>query len=419
MAPRFQAPKGTLDIFPGADIDSRAFEALVGTFAAEAGRAGFGLYAGPIFEDLGLYERLGATSDIVGKEMYDFEDKGGRKVALRPDSTPSAVRVFAQHRPPTPWKVWYLAPHFRYDRPQAGRYRQHHSLGVEAFGSEEADVDVEVIALFDRVMRLAGLTRYRLLVNSIGDDACRPAYRAELQAYLGERRDQLCPEHQGNVEANPLRVLDCKRDACIEVTKGAPRLLDRLCDPCAAHFARLQEGLAAVGLDAEVDTRLVRGQDYYVRTTFEFESQALEGAQLALGGGGRYDGFVEAVGGPPTAAIGFGIGVERVLLAQQAEGIGVPERRPQVFVIDTLDGRAARDLVIGLRASGVAAERAYGGRSFNGQLKAALKSGADLGVVVEESGWTLRTLHDKGEPESVPADITAAIDHIRKRLDQP
>ena len=414
MPPRFQAPKGTLDIYPGADIDSRAFESLVSTFAHQADLAGFGLYAGPIFEDVALYERLGATSDIVGKEMYDFRDKGDRHLALRPDSTPSTVRVFAEKRPPTPWKVWYLAPHFRYDRPQAGRYRQHHSLGVEAFGVDEADIDVEVIALAIGVLAEAGLQRITLLINSLGDDECRPAYRSSLQSYLADHRDELCDEHKGNVETNPLRVLDCKRDACIEVTSGAPRLLERLCGPCAAHFARVRAGLDAANIAYDVDTRLVRGQDYYTRTTFEFVSGALESAQLALGGGGRYDGFVEAVGGPPTPAIGFGLGVERILLAQQAEGLTAPKRQLDVFVIDTLDGDGARNMVLSLRGVGVSADRAYGGRSFNGQLKAALKSEARLALVIEDAGWSVRTLQDKGEPESV--DPASAIDHLRKML---
>ena len=419
MAPQHQAPKGTLDILPpgdgGAPFDSARFALVVERYAAAMARAGFGLIVGPAFEDLAVYARVGATTDIVGKEMYDFRDKAGRHLALRPDSTPSVVRAFVEYRPVTPWKVWYLAPHFRYDQPQAGRYRQHHSLGVEVLGVDDADLDAEVVGLAAGFVTDLGLREVQLLVNSIGDGTCRPAYRELLLAFLAEREEKLCAEHRTRYRENPMRILDCKRDDCRSVTDDAPRMLDHLCPACADHFDRVRAGLEAQGLDYVIDTRLVRGQDYYTRTTFELVDRALGTAQLAVGGGGRYDGFAEALGGPATPGIGFGLGVERLLLAADAEGVlPAPAERLDVFVVDTAGGEAARDQVVRLRGAGLRADRAYGGRSFKAQLKQALRSTAPVALVVEESGWTIRTLTEKGEP--VPVDPATALDELRKRL---
>jgi len=416
-----QAPKGTLDILPpgdgGAPFDSTAFAAVVARFAELVEQAGFGLIVGPMFEDLAVYARVGATTDIVRKEMYDFRDKSDRELALRPDSTPSVVRAFIEHRPIPPWKVWYVAPHFRYDQPQAGRYRQHHSVGVEVLGVEDADIDAELISLASRFLREeVGLSELRLLVNSIGDPVCRPAYRDLLLAYLDERRDELCDEHKAHYRDNPMRVLDCKRTACHRATIAAPRLLDHLCDPCERHFATVRRYLDAEQVPYEIDTRLVRGQDYYTRTTFEFEGTALSSAQLALGGGGRYDGLVEAFGGPATPGIGFGLGIERILLTAQAEGVVLGAAAGQgldVFVIDQT-GEEAYTVVAQLRRAGLRTDRAYGTRSFKAQMKQAMRSTAALVLLIEDSGWTIRTLQEKGEP--VLVDPASAIDELRKRL---
>ncbi|MBW3615061.1 MAG: histidine--tRNA ligase [Actinobacteria bacterium] len=419
MAPQYQAPKGTLDILPpgdrGAAFDSARFALVVERYANWMARAGFGLIVGPAFEDLAVYARVGATTDIVGKEMYDFRDKAGRHLALRPDSTPSVVRAFVEYRPVTPWKVWYLAPHFRYDQPQAGRYRQHHSLGLEVLGVEDPDLDAELVGLATGFVADLGLDQVELLVNSIGDEACRPAYRERLLGFLHQREEKLCAEHRTRYRDNPMRILDCKRDECRVVTEEAPRMLDHLCAACEAHFERVRSGLSAQGIDYVIDTRLVRGQDYYTRTTFELVSRALGSAQLAVGGGGRYDGFVEALGGPPTPGIGFGLGVERMLLAADAECVlPAPASRLDVFVVDTTTGEAARDEVLRLRAAGLRADRAYDQRSFKAQLKQALRSTAPLALVIEETGWTIRTLADKGEP--VPVEPPAALDALRERL---
>ncbi len=313
--PEYRHPPGTFDVLPA---DSAPWEAVVTIFARVVEAAGYGLIITPTFEDLGVFQRLGESTDVVRKEMYDFEDKGGRHIALRPETTAQVARAFIEHRPPVPWKCWYAGSNFRYERPQAGRFREFHQIGIEAFGSADADLDVEVIALGWEFYDAVGLDQRRLLLNSLGDAVCRPAYRQLLLEYLRGRRDELCDEHRARLEENPLRVLDCKRPACQSVVAGAPRQIDHLCDDCAAHLARVESGLKALHIPFTIDSTLVRGLDYYTRTTFEYVATGLESAQNAVGGGGRYDGLVEAMGGPPTAAVGFALGVERILLATGA-----------------------------------------------------------------------------------------------------
>lgn len=410
-----RAPSGTHDVlWP----ESTRWEALLARFADQVERAGYGLAHTPIFEDVKVFRRgIGESSDVVGKEMYEFEDRGGRTLALRPEGTAPMVRAWVQHRPPLPWKAWYATPAFRYERPQAGRYRQHHQLGVEALGPADPDLDVEVVALADGLFRSLGLVTFDLRINSMGDDTCRPGYIELLASYLAERRDDLCDEHRERLEANPLRALDCKRDACRSATEGAPAFVDHLCDPCAAHFARMRAGLDALGVAYQLDHRLVRGFDYYTRTTFEFASTALESAQNGIGGGGRYDGLVEMLGGPPTPGIGFGMGIERILLACDAEGVFPIEPTPlDAFVVDTTGGTAARDLTAALRAAGLSADRAYDDRSMKAQFKAADKSGARWVLIVgpdEAASGTvsLRPLRGAGDQRTVPA--AAVIDAVR------
>ncbi|MGH9081089.1 MAG: histidine--tRNA ligase [Acidimicrobiales bacterium] len=376
-----RAPGGTHDVlWP----ESTRWEELVARFAARVERAGYGLAHTPIFEDVKVFRRgIGESSDVVGKEMYEFEDRGGRALALRPEGTAPIVRAFVQHRPTLPWKAWYATPAFRYERPQAGRYRQHHQLGVEVLGPADPDLDVEVVALADGLFRSLGLGRFVLAMNSMGDGTCRPGYLAALRHFLDGRRGQLCPEHAERIDASPLRVLDCKRPACRAATAGAPRFVDYLCDACRHHFERVQSGLDSIGVPHTLDHRLVRGFDYYTRTPFEFSSQALESAQNGIGGGGRYDGLVEMLGGPPTPGIGFGIGIERLLLACDAEQV-FPVDPPalDVFVVDVTGGEAARDLTAELRRAGLRADRAFDGRSMKSQLKSADRSRAVVAVIV-------------------------------------
>ena len=387
-------------------------------FAGRVERAGYGLVLSPMFEEVGVFERVGEGTDVVRKEMYDFEDKGGRHLALRPEGTASVVRAYVQHRPPVPFKAWYVGPNFRYERPQAGRFRQHHQLGIEALGTDDADLDVEVVALAWSVCRDLGLERIDVLVNSLGDDACRPAYLDALRAYLAERVDQLCDEHRSRAADNPLRVLDCKRLACREATRDAPRMADHLCVPCAAHFERVLAGLNALEVPVRLEPRLVRGLDYYTRTTFELAAPALDSAQNAVGGGGRYDKLAEALGGPATPGIGFGMGIERLLLACDAEDVfPVPEGAIDVFVVDTT-GAAATLIATELRDAGIGADRAFDGRSMKSQFKQADRSGARLAVIVgeREAAEATASLRDlrTGDQEVVPR--AELVDHVRKQL---
>lgn len=423
--PTFKAPKGTRDVLPP---ESARWVALVGLFAGRVARAGYGLVVSPMFEDIGVFQRIGEATDVVRKEMYEFTDRGGRKVALRPEGTASVVRAFVQHRPPVPFKAWYLSPMFRYEQAQAGRYRQHHQVGAEVLGTDDPDVDVEVIALLGGFLADLGLRRLTLRLNSLGDAVCRPAYRDRLGAYLAARRRELCDEHRDRIEANPLRVLDCKRDACRAVGAEAPRMLDELCGACEAHFARVRAGLDALGIPYVLDTSLVRGLDYYTRTTFEFAAEALEAAQNAVGGGGRYDGLAEDLGGPPTPGVGFGAGIERVLLACDAEGVFGPAEAGggiEVFVIDTTGGEHARDLTHALRDAGVAADRAFGTRSMKAQFRLADRSGARLALVVgpeEAAAGTvaLKDLRGGGDQTVIRRDeLVEHVGHLLGRRQGP
>ncbi|HEX3981066.1 MAG TPA: histidine--tRNA ligase [Acidimicrobiales bacterium] len=409
-----RAPSGTHDVlWP----ESTRWETVLATFASQVEAAGYGLAHTPIFEDVRVFRRgIGEGSDVVGKEMYEFEDRGGRTLALRPEGTAPVVRAFVQHRPPLPWKAWYATPAFRYERPQAGRYRQHHQLGVEALGPADPDLDVEVVALADDFFRSLGLESFTLRINSMGDGVCRPGYLELLGAYLAEHRHELCPEHLERMEENPLRVLDCKRQACRDVTAGAPSLVDHLCEPCHHHFARVRDGLSALGVPYELDHRLVRGFDYYTRTTFEFASGALEAAQNGIGGGGRYDGLVEMLGGPPTPGIGFGIGIERLLLACDAEGVFAVAPVPlDAFVVDVDGGESARDITAVLRRAGLRADRAFDGRSIKSQLRSADRSGARMALIVgqdevAEGTVSLRPLRGTGGQRTVArASVVEAV----------
>jgi len=413
--PEFQAPVGTRDVLPP---ESARWERLIALFGERVERAGYGLVVSPAFEDVGVFERVGESTDVVRKEMYDFEDKGGRRLALRPEGTASVVRAWIQHRPTLPFKAWYAAPSFRYERPQAGRFRQHHQLGVEALGTDDPDLDVEVVALAWGLYRDVGLTRVTLLLNSLGDANCRPGYLDALRGYLLEHRDELCDEHKNRIEDNPLRVLDCKRESCVRVTDHAPRMVDYLCDECRQHFDHVRIGLETLQIPFELEPRLVRGLDYYTRTTFEFQAPALESAQNGIGGGGRYDGLAEQLGGPPTPGIGFGIGIERVLLACDAEKVfPTPSRVVDVYVVDIV-GNVALDLVQRLRDAGISTDRAFDARSMKAQMRAANRSRARLAVVVGPDELERGIVKVQGLDEDTYDDVKLEdlVDYLKKRL---
>jgi histidyl-tRNA synthetase len=415
--PEFQAPKGMRDVLAP---ESARWAALVATFAEHARRAGFGLVLTPLVEHVEVFQRVGDSTDIVRKEMYDFEDKGGRRVALRPEITAGLMRTFVEHRPTTPWKVWTVGPNFRYEQPQAGRYRQHFQLDAEIVGTDDPDADVEVIALLDGFHRALGLQRRMLALNSMGDAAGRSAYVDALQAYLTDHLADLTVESRETLAINPLRVLDSKRPKDSDVIANAPVMLDYLMPDSAAHFDRVQAGLTDLGISFEIQPRLVRGLDYYTRTTFEFAAHSLDGAQNAIGGGGRYDGLVEQLGGPPTPAVGFGAGIERILLAGAAEDACVGESGlADVFVVDTAGAGDALVLTQELRASGIAASRAYDNRSMKAQMRAADRSGAAVVVIIgsdERAAGTavVRTLRGGGEQAVIAR--TELLDHVQKVL---
>ena len=378
---RFQSPKGTQDVL---GPESARWSELVGRFAGLAQRFGFGLVVSPGFEDAEVFRRSsGDSSDVVTKEMYEFKDRGGRDIALRPEGTASVVRAFVQHSPVPPFKAWYAAPMFRYERPQAGRFRQHHQLGVEILGTDDPMADVEVISLLAALYADLGLSSLRLRVNCLGDKTCAPGYREKLADYLGAHVAQLCDEHRHKWAVNPLRILDCKRPQCRGLSAGAPKLRDYLCEDCRRHFAEVRGGLDRLAIDYAQDDYLVRGLDYYTRTTFEYGSDVLEG----IGGGGRYDGLVAALGGPPVSGVGFGAGIERILLACDAEKRLGPgdlrlSRALDAFVVDATPEGIALEITQELRAAGLSADRAFDRRSMKAQLKAADRSGARVACIV-------------------------------------
>jgi histidyl-tRNA synthetase len=389
-----------------------------------ASLAGYGYVELPVFEDTALYARgVGESTDVVTKEMYTFQDRGGRSITLRPEGTAGVVRAVIEHgldRGQLPVKLSYTGPFFRYERPQAGRYRQFQQFGVEAIGTDDPAVDAEVIAIADAGYRDIGLTGYRLELTSLGDTACRPAYRELLQAYL--RDLPLDEETRRRADLNPLRVLDDKRPEMRTLLADAPLMVDHLCDACREHYDRVKGYLTELGVKFTENPRMVRGLDYYTRTTFEFVHDGL-GSQSGIGGGGRYDGLMAELGGQALPGIGFGLGVDRIVLASQAEGLTVGDQsRCDVFCVPL--GDAAKDRLVAaagaLRAAGVRVDLAYGGRGLKGAMKAADRSGARLALVLGERDLAEGVVQVKelvsGDQRSVPLPglVTAVRDALHR-----
>ncbi len=416
--PEFQTSPGTRDIL---SPDSTRFRALVAVFASVVAPAGYGEIVTPMFEDLGVFQRLGESTDVVTKEMYDFVDKGGRHIALRPEQTAGIVRAFVQHSPQTPWKVWYAGPNFRYEKPQLGRYRQFDQVGIEVLGVDDPYVDVEVVALASQFFEQLGLRRVTLLLNSLGNPDERARYVDALTTHFAGNQDALSPESRITLQKNPLRVIDSKREQDADLIASAPLIERYYSDETAEHFATVCSGLQALGVSYTLEPRLVRGFDYYRRTTFEFAADALEGAQNAVGGGGRYDGLAEDLGGPPTPGIGFALGVDRTLLACDLEGaFDTPDLAAHVFVVDTTGGREAMIVTNELRAAGLRADRAFENRSMKSQMKAADRSRATLAVIVgtderDSDTVVVRPLRNGGEQVVVPR--VSLLDTVRKHLE--
>jgi len=377
---RFQTLTGMRDVLPP---DSARRRALVQMFADTVAAAGYTEVVPPIVEDLGVFLRVGETTDVVTKEMYDFTDKDGTRIALRPEMTAGVVRAFVQHKPLLPWKVWYAGTNFRHEKPQKGRYRSFEQVGVEALGVDDPDLDVEVIALGWRFYESLGLRQVRLQLNSLGEGQDRARFTEALRVFLEARAGELSEEGRSTLARNPLRVLDSKRPEDRAVVAHAPMVADHLSPASKEHFERVCSGLDSLEIPYAVDDRLVRGLDYYRRTTFEYAADALDAAQNAIGGGGRYDGLAEDLGGPATDGIGFALGVDRILLACDAEGVfPAPVAVLDAFVVDLVGGDAARDITHELRAAGLSADRRFGGGSMKAQMKSADRSGAAHAVIV-------------------------------------
>ena len=381
------APRGTKDILPDTVGEWTYVEQKIRDLCS---RYGYREIRTPMFEHTELFHRgIGEGTDVVDKEMYTFKDRGDRSITLRPENTASAVRAYLQNKlygDSSLTKLFYIGSMFRYDRPQAGRMREFHQFGIEALGEENPAVDAEVILLAVDFLRSLGLKDLELSLNSVGCPSCRPVYRKALQDYFRDKLDDLCDDCKDRFDRSPLRILDCKVDADKPFMKDAPRITDCLCDACQDHFHMVQEYLSYAGISFQLDSRLVRGLDYYTKTAFEIKYAPL-GAQSAVAGGGRYDGLIEEIGGKPTPAVGFATGLERVLLALEKQGL-LPEqdRKTDGFVIALGDAAQfpAFGLLEKLRRAGLKVGMDYAGRSMKAQMKQANKAGARYALIIGE-----------------------------------
>jgi len=411
MSDQFKAPKGTYDVVAPF---SATWLAVKNALTTPPMLSGYDYIETPLFEDTALFVRgVGESTDVVSKEMYTFEDRGGRSLTLRPEGTAGVLRAVLENRldkGALPVKVWYTGPNFRYEQPQSGRYRQHTQVGVETIGSSDPAIDAEVIWMAIHAQRnILGLTGVRLLVNSLGCHNCRPTYRATLTEFLnGLKLDEATRQR---AIINPLRVLDDKREDVQELLADAPLMPDHLCDECRNHHASVLRFLDILGVEYEQSPRLVRGLDYYVKTTFECVHDGL-GAQSAIGGGGRYDGLIETLGGDALPGVGFGLGVDRTCLAVQAEGIILPDAmQVKAFLVPM--GEASQDVVVGLaqtlREAGIACDMAFDARSMKAAMKGADRSGAMFAVIVGDDevaqGAAVVKNMGSGEQVTVPLDL--------------
>ena len=409
---KFQAPKGVSEYVPPR---SNAFSWVRATLEATISSAGYQLLELPIFEDTELFSRIGASTDVVSKEMYTFEDRGGRSITLRPEGTVGALRAINEHgldRGSLPAKVYYCGPFFRAERPQKGRYRQFYSIGIEAIGTHDAALDAEIISIADAGFKKLGLTKYRLEMTSLGDAASRAAHRVDLVKYINTL--ELDEETTERAKLNPLRLFDDKRDEVRSLMAKAPILLDYLSSEAKANFAEVQRHLTAMGIEFEINPRMVRGLDYYTGTTFEFVHELL-GAQSGIGGGGRYDGLMGEIGGQDITGIGFGIGLDRALLAVEAEEIEIPVSfASDLFIIPM--GEAAKSTALkyasDLRTLGFRVELAFGDRALKTAMKSADKSGAKYSIVIGDEEMASGVVEVKdmstGHANSVRLDSLAS-----------
>ncbi|MFD9081413.1 histidine--tRNA ligase [Streptomyces erythrochromogenes] len=413
----FKAPKGTYDLIPPVSVKYLAVREAI---AAPLRNSGYGYIETPGFEDVGLFARgVGESTDIVSKEMYAFETKGGAQLALRPEGTASVLRAALEaslHKKGNlPVKLWYSGSYYRYEQPQAGRYRHFSQVGAEAIGAEDPALDAELIILADQAYRSLGLSNFRILLNSLGDKECRPVYREALQGFL--RGLDLDEETVRRVEINPLRVLDDKRSAVQKQLVGAPMLRDYLCDACKAYHEDVRALVTAAGVAFEDDDKLVRGLDYYTRTTFEFVH---DGLGIAVGGGGRYDGLSEMIGGPALPSVGWALGVDRTVLALEKEGVELDiPASTSVFAVALGEAKpTVFGLVTQLRKAGVAADMSYGGKGLKGAMKDANRSGARFAVVAGDRDLAegVVQLKDMESGEQSAVALAELIDTVKARL---
>ncbi|MBQ7923915.1 MAG: histidine--tRNA ligase [Clostridia bacterium] len=377
-------PKGTKDVLP---VDSYKWQYVESVARETAKLFGVKELRTPTFEHTELFQRgVGDTTDIVTKEMYTFKDKGDRSITLKPEGTAGAVRAFIENGligGAMPTKMYYITPAFRYERPQAGRLREFHQFGVEIFGAKGAQTDAEAILIADSLLKKLGIN-VKLYINSIGCPACRAKYNQALKAFFAPHLDGLCYDCKTRYEKNPLRLLDCKEENCKKINAAAPKMLDYLCEECSAHFASLKTHLNNAGVEYEIDSRIVRGLDYYTRTVFEFVSTSI-GAQGTVCAGGRYDGLIEELGGNPTPAVGFAAGIERLLIVMEQSGVQIPnDDTPTVYIagMDTACREKAFALATTLRGAGIKAEIDHMERSVKAQFKYADKIGAKYVAVI-------------------------------------
>lgn len=411
-------PKGTKDVLPA---DSYKWQYVENIARETAKLFNFKDLRTPVFEHTELFLRgVGDTTDIVTKEMYTFRDKGDRSITLKPEGTAGAARSFIENslgNGVLPVKMYYITPAFRYERPQAGRLREFHQFGVEVFGAKGADTDAEVISLADSFLKKLGLN-VKLHINSIGCPTCRAAYNKALKEYFAPHFDELCRDCQTRFEKNPLRLLDCKEEGCRNVNKAAPVILDYLCPECKEHFENLKEALTLAGIGYEIDSRIVRGLDYYTRTVFEFVSEDI-GAQGTVCGGGRYDGLIEEIGGTATPAVGFAAGLERLLLVMEATGVKLPDaEKPVVYIagMDSVCRKKAFELAVKLRGEGIYTEIDHMERSLKAQFKYADKIGAEYVAVIGGNELETGVMNVKRMADSTSEHVPfeEAVDYFKK-----
>lgn len=408
MALITNAIKGTLDLLPKESCKTQYIEAAVREIAENYG---FLEMRTPVFEHTELFQRsVGETTDVVQKEMYTFEDKGGRSITLRPEGTAGAARAFLEHglfNDALPQKIYYLTSCYRYEKPQAGRLREFHQFGVESFGAGTPAADAEIISLAHAVFRYLGVQNLTLEINSIGCSECRKKFQEALKAYFESCREQLCDTCKSRLERNPMRILDCKSPVCSEIAAGAPKILDYLCDDCRAHFDAVQKYLQAMDIAFTVNPTIVRGLDYYTRTVFEFVSSEI-GAQGTVCGGGRYDGLLEELGGKPMPACGFGMGIERLLLLMEAQGVPFPEpKKCDVYLVSMGEeaGLKAAALAEQLREEGLSAQFDTVGRGLKAQMKYADKIGAAYTVVLGDAELESRRVNLKNMRDGTQTEL--------------